>query len=64
MAAQPGIIPSDAKFQLLIEAYSFSFIDGLEFLSADSMILSPPTSKVDIYLKTFDVGLRLTLTYI
>lgn len=62
MDPQPGVIPFDNEFKLLNDAYGFSLIDGLEFLAFDSMVLSPPTGKFGIYLKTFDTDLCLLLT--
>lgn len=62
MAAQSGIVPFEAEFKLLSDAYGFSPFDGVEFTPADSMILSHPSGKVGIYLKTFDASLRLPLT--
>ncbi|CAI9274521.1 unnamed protein product [Lactuca saligna] len=62
MAAQSGDIPSEADFKLLGDAYGLSSIDGVEFPSPKSMILSPPLGKVGIYLKTLENGLRLLLT--
>lgn len=61
MAAQPGVTPTDAKFKLLSNAYGFSSTDGVDFPATDSMILSPPTGKVGIYLKTFDAGLHCNI---
>lgn len=62
MAVQPGIVPSKAEFKLLSDAYGFSLIDGVEFIVANSMILSPPANKFGIYLKTFYTGVCIPLT--
>lgn len=62
MVALPGVTLSDAEFELLIDAYGFSSADNMEFSETDSIILSPFADKVGIYLKSFDVGLRLPLT--
>lgn len=40
----------------------FSPVGGIEFSAPNSMISSPFSGKVGIFIKTFDVGLRLPLT--
>ncbi|CAI9279804.1 unnamed protein product [Lactuca saligna] len=53
---------SEAEFKLLSDANGFSPIDGVEFPSTDSTILSPPSGKVGIYLKTINNCLCLPLS--
>lgn len=62
MENQPGIVPSPIEFELLRDTYGFFPADGVELPISDSMIISPPTEKVGIYLKTFNDELRLPLT--
>lgn len=62
MDAQSGFAPSEADFKLLEDAYALSPVEGVEFPSPESMILSPPPGKVGIYLKILHAGSRLPLS--
>ena len=62
MASAQSLIPSSYEFDTLQEAYDLTPADGVEFPVSASLITRPPPGKVGVYLKTFDVGLRLPLT--
>ncbi|CAI9286568.1 unnamed protein product [Lactuca saligna] len=62
MTSPPGIVPSATEYQHLESTYGLSSLDGVEFPSPGSSIMSPPLGKVGIYQKTLDAGLRLPLT--
>ncbi|CAI9282937.1 unnamed protein product [Lactuca saligna] len=57
-----GINKREVEFKLFSDAFSFSPVKGVDFLPANSMILSDLSRKVGIYLKTFEASLRLPLT--
>ncbi|CAI9292753.1 unnamed protein product [Lactuca saligna] len=58
MTSPPGIVPSATEYQHLESTYGLSSLDGVEFPSSGSSIMSPPPRKLGIYQKV----IRLPLT--
>ncbi|CAI9268695.1 unnamed protein product [Lactuca saligna] len=62
MASTQSLIPSSYEFDTLQEAFGLTPANGVEFPVSSSLITRPTPGKVGVYLKTFDAGLRLSLT--
>ena len=62
MATPASLIRTTYEFENLQETYGLSLADRVEFPVPGAVITSPPSGKVNVYLKMLDACLRLALT--
>lgn len=63
MISSHGVIPTFEYVEILREKYSFLLEDEILIPLDEASFLEPPPGKVGVYVRTFDAGYRLPITY-